>query len=314
MSQNYFDYISGWSPQKLFGYLYSSLGTEFQPELLPRTSKSELARILRNDFSRRAIASSGPESLSELLTWTNREDGNSEVYQRLCRGLSIILGGFLPEKEALGQRQLRILKNTIELCLDYDVPDSNDIFWRMLDTGSYKGVKLNGREIRDSIMKATFKTKDSRNTAKHWKQLFLCEEAEGPKITAMQHAYHLDLQVGLEVLKALVDFWQAGQVRNKVAASFVGVYFFDLGSNHPREYINIATQLRNYWEWRLGDDNLGEIWKVIAPLDSMKGLLMFNRPAWELEFTDGEALRKPEGYVQYCQNMRALYGGQIPLL
>jgi hypothetical protein len=306
-----FEDIVGWSSQKLFGYLYSHLtrdnaGTIFASQR--RIPARDLLKVVSSTGKvGQGDSSLHADSISDLLSWTHEE--NEEAYEKLCGGITSILGKYLRKEIVEGnQREKKelVFKGVLSLCADYDIPESHDLIWTLLDEGTYRGGDGLRTSLHYSVMQAAFKTSDERNSVDYWNQLFADEPDERFRAVAFQCASRLSPNYGLETAKSLIDLWGAGEFRSEVASSLVSIYFFDLMDVCSEDYMGVATRLRNYWELRLEGDKLGEIWTTLMSMDSTKGILL-NDPSEEILTANSANVWKSKShYLAHCYEKRAL--------
>ena len=289
MSKKPFDYITGWSSQKLFGYLRSQLGNNGEGTLF-----ASARRIEREGKDVKGLSSA--DSISDLLFWT--QGVNESAYQKLSGGLVKILDGFNPERQLESERDFSILNGTLSLCADYKLVEAEKIVWNLLEGNAYGS-------LRPQIMEAAFNSSDKRNNTKYWQKLFVDESEEPCKATAFQCVYRSNPDAGLEAAKVLVDLWGAGEFRGEVAAPLMGVYFFHLMTHCPEKYESVATGLKNYWERTLGHEELGELWDQLVVMDSTKNLLAeVPFPGGSFVFGPEHSILSKQDYIICCYNKR----------
>ena len=289
MGREPFDYIAGWSSQKLFGYLRSQLGNKGEGTLFASARR-------REEVGKDIKGPSSADSISDLLFWT--QGVNDLAYQKMGGGLVKILEGFDPERQLKSEKEVSILNGILSLCADYRFVDAEKTIWNLLEQNMYL-------PLRPQIMEAALNTTDERNNPKYWQQLFIEESEEACKAMAFQCVYYSDSDAGLETAKVLVDLWRTREFRGEVASSLIGVYFFHMMAHCPEKYVAVATELKTYWERTLGHEELGVLWDNLVVMDSTKNLLA------EVPFPGGSFTFGPEHspmekhkYIIHCYNKR----------
>ncbi len=259
--------ISTWNQRVLLSYLREGLEGKHSGTFFASKRREQAGELTKLTLC--------TDSLSDLLYYSR--DVTPHIYDKVSGGLATLLEEFIPDNSKVKgekeEKELLVLKRLLNLVEEYKITTTASAVWQLQQNDAYRESEVQGFKVKEAIIGAASSLSDDTHLV-YWEREFWQEKDPFYKTLNFKAFSRLDIKGGARLARGLIGAWGEGKFEQDNAASFlISDYLSYVQSHKPKEYQQIASDLKGHWETLLRENQMVAIWTMMSNLTHLSHLL-----------------------------------------